>query len=92
MKKKKVMTNWFVEPLDAFTNEVISKELAKTSDVVESVELKVSDGTVHSMFQVPSYRIVSQLNAGKKTFSLKYHVYSRVGKNAQIRIWNFNKK
>ncbi|MDD2680488.1 MAG: hypothetical protein PHE20_00085 [Patescibacteria group bacterium] len=89
MKKKTVTTNWFVEPLNPFTNEVIAKELAKTADIVESVKLKINDGSVHAMYQVPSYHIISQLDAGKKQFSLKYKVYSRTGINAQIRIWNF---
>jgi len=85
----KKMTNWFIEPLNAFTNEVIAKELAKTSDVVESVQLQINDGSVHSVFQVPAYSFIAKFKAGVKQFNLKFRVYCQSGKNAQTRLWKF---
>ncbi|MCF7860248.1 hypothetical protein K9M09_01355 [Patescibacteria group bacterium] len=82
-------TNWFVEPLDSFTNEVIAKELARTSDIVESVQLKINEGSLHSVFQVPAYSFIAKLKAGTTKFNLKFRVYCRIGKNAQVRLWRF---
>ncbi|MBN2885061.1 hypothetical protein JXE04_04030 [Patescibacteria group bacterium] len=82
-------TNWFIEPLNAFTNEVIAKELAKTADVTENVQLKISDGSFHSVFQVPAYSTIAKFKAGSAKFNLKFKVYCSSSKNAQVRLWKF---
>ena len=85
----KKITSWFIEPLEAFSNEVMAKELAKTIDVGESEQLTVNDGSRHSVFQVPAYRFIAKFKAGVNQFNLKFRVYCRSGKNAQTRLWKF---
>lgn len=91
-KKKKVTTYWYAEPLNPATNESIARELAKTADVSEAINLDVGDGSPHSAYQLPGYQIVSMLYAGKKQFSFKFNIYRRQGKNGKIAEWKFGEK
>lgn len=80
METKKKITYWFVEPLDAFTNEAIARFLAETSDVSVSINLKLKNDKAISVFQLPDYRLVSKLYAGKNKFGFKFRVYRQQGK------------
>jgi hypothetical protein len=91
MEKKKKITYWFVEPLDAATNEAIAKFLAETSDVSASIDLKLKNGKSVSAFQLPNYKLVSKLYASKNKFGFKFKVYCRQGKYGQIVEWKFGK-
>jgi hypothetical protein len=44
METKKRITYWFVEPLDAFTNEAIARALVESSDISTIIELKLKTG------------------------------------------------
>jgi hypothetical protein len=89
---KKRMTYWFVEPLDSFTNEQMAKFLASTNDLVESLKVKLADGTTRSVFQLPDYQSVSKFNSARDQFGFKYKIYRRQGLNGQLVLWPFNNK
>lgn len=89
MKKRK--TYWFVEPLNGATNEAIAKELAKTSDVSETINLKVGDGSKHDAFQLPDYHLITLLYSSKTKFGFKFRVYRRQG-GGKLAEWLFGEK
>jgi hypothetical protein len=91
METKKKITYWFVEPLDAFTNEAIAKFLAESSDVSTTIALKLKDGRVCSAFQLPNYSLVSKLYASKSKFGFKFRIYRRQGSYGQVVEWKFGK-
>ncbi len=91
MKTKKRITYWFVEPLDAFTNEAIAKTLAETSDVSTHIDLKLNNGKRCSVFQLPNYSLVSKLYANKSNFGFRFRVYRRQGSYGQVVEWKFGK-
>lgn len=89
MEKIKKITHWFVEPLDAFTNEAIAKFLADTSDVSTSIDIKLKGDKSCSAFQLPNYKLVSKLYASKNKFGFKFRVYRQQGRYGQVSEWKF---
>jgi hypothetical protein len=83
---EKVM-NWFVEPEDAQTNEVLAKSLLALSQLDESVALLDSEGEEHSVFQVEAYSFVTRLYKDMTKFHLHFKVFYRSGTNGPLRLW-----
>ncbi len=79
--------NWFVEPEDAHSNEVIAKSLLALSQLDESVALLDSEGVEHSVFQVENYAFVTRLYKDRTKFQLHFKVFNRSGKNGPLRLW-----
>jgi transcriptional regulator CtsR len=69
---------WFIEPLDAHTNEVIAKYLEQVS----SAELTTIDSDKKAFFIIPSQ--INYINRSKKEKELDYRIYRKTGKNGQI--------
>lgn len=88
--KKKVDTEWFVEPLDANTNEVIVRFLASLNEVYENYALRDDKGVARTVFQLGKYSLVGRLYADKFKFSLKFKVYTRRGRHSPLRPWLFD--
>lgn len=88
--KKKVETEWFVEPLDANTNEIIVRSLASLNQVYENYALSDEEGIERSVFQLDKYSFVSRLYADRRKFSLKFKVYTRRGKHSPLSPWLFD--
>jgi hypothetical protein len=86
---KKISTDWFVEPLDSHTNEIIAKNLAAVNKVDENVDVIDASGESHSVFQVEDHSFVTRLYKDKRKFSLNFNVYYRQGKNSKLRPWRF---
>lgn len=84
--KEKIM-NWFVEPEDAHSNEVIAKNLLALSQLDESVALVDDEGKFHSVFQVENYTFVTHLYKDRTKFQLHFKVFNRPGKNGPLRLW-----
>lgn len=80
---KDIRTVWFVEPLDATTNAVISAEL---TDTEVHPATKCKDGT-HDLWDC-SYRLIAQLAASRQQLGLKFQVFRRRG-GGQIEKWRF---
>lgn len=90
MEKRK--TYWFVEPLSAHTNEVISKSLISTGDLIEHSKIVDNNGVSHSVYQLPSYSFITRLYKDRAKFNLEFKVYSRQGKYGQIKLWTLGRK
>ncbi len=89
-KQKKI--SWFVEPLDADTNEIIAKPLVARGDLVEHVDLLDDQGEQHSVFEVPAYSFITQLYKDKHKFKLDFRVFYRQSKYGSLKIWLFGEK
>ena len=80
---------WFIEPLNDFTNEVIARVMA---DVGESdfsnlsLALHDNEGKVHNVWSV-DYSLVNQLQKSQQP--LKFAVFNRCSSHAPIRRWQF---
>ncbi len=88
--KKKVETQWFVEPLDANTNEVIVKFLINLGQVYENYALRDEKGIPRTVLQLEKYSYVSRLYSDKFKFSLKFKIYTRRGNRSPLRPWLFD--
>lgn len=85
-------TYWFVEPIGGHTNEVIAKRLLAVSQLDENFSLIDPDGQEISAFQIEKYAFIQELYDNKQKFSLRFKVYSRQGKNGQLKLWEFGEK
>lgn len=86
---RQVQTDWFVEPSDAHTNEVIARNLSATNQLNENVDIEDDKGVSHSVYQVESHSFITRLYRDRQKFSLRFNVYTRQGKNKPIRLWQF---
>ncbi len=80
---------WYIEPLDAYTNEVIAKNLLALSQLDENVALFDQDGKEHSVFQVESHMFITRLYKDRFKLGLRFNVYQRRNSDSPIRIWKF---
>lgn len=87
---KKVETQWFVEPLDANTNEVIVRFLINQCEVYENYSLRDNKGVARTVLQLEKYSYVSRLYNDKFKFSLKFKIYTRQGSHSSLRPWLFD--
>lgn len=87
MEKKKIY--WFVEPLDANTNEIIFKNFYPLEIEDEITNLKDKDDVYRAVFQVKKYAVITRLYRDQEKFSLSFKVYFREGKNGKLRPWRF---
>jgi hypothetical protein len=87
-------TQWFVEPLDYFTNEAIARVLAREGLVDEAEQVGVVDkyGKVHNLWRVPGGKI-QLLHRAKKTESrFQFRFWLRNGQNGIINPADFIEK
>lgn len=91
-KIKKKQTNWFVEPLDANTNEVICRTLIASHDLIEHISMLDENEESHSVIEVPNYAFINKLYKSKAKFKLDFNVYSKQGKYGKIKLWRFGEK
>lgn len=89
MKKKKRHITWYVEPLDADTNQALASFLASINGITECSEVELKDGTKRSVYLLDSHQPITRLNASKDKFGLKYRVYCQEGPYAPINEWQF---
>lgn len=77
---------WFVFPIDANTNRVISETWPMLS-FYEAV--LCDDGVRRSMWLMESYEQITQLVASKEQRKLLFHVYNRAAPHLTARSWKF---
>ena len=89
----KPSTQWFVEPHDKYTNDVIAGYLVDQPDTGEAsiAGLKDDQGIPHNVWQV-SHATITRLEASKSTMPLAFRVYLRHGPRGPISLWKFPKK
>ncbi|HZJ41088.1 MAG TPA: hypothetical protein VFD16_02395 [Candidatus Saccharimonadales bacterium] len=90
--KKESTTNWFVEPEDANTNEIIARNLRAINQVEESVALKDANDNDRAVYQVNNYSFITQLYKDSGKFQLHFKVFYRSGKNGSLRLWELGEK
>lgn len=82
---KRPTDQWFIHPLDADTNEIIARELARLSEVDE-VETELG-----SMYRCAYARIEDFQNA-KEKYKLRFRVYRRRTSGSKLEEWKFGYK
>ena len=67
---------WFVEPKDAHTNQVIARDLAEMINVSDSREVPDDLGEMHNVYQVNEHKFITELNKARIQFSLDFAIFS----------------
>ncbi|MDD2353768.1 MAG: hypothetical protein PHH52_01880 [Patescibacteria group bacterium] len=84
-----VVTEWFVEPSDAHTNEVIVKNLIHLGQYQEGVNLIDNSGAPHFVFPLESHTFITRLYKDQIKFILRFKVFYRRGVKSPLRLWRF---
>jgi len=90
--KKRLVTNWFVEPEDAHTNEITAKSLLTLNQLNESFALEDNEGQEHSVFQIETYSFITTLYKNRTASHLNFKVFYRTGKDGPIRLWKLGSR
>jgi len=86
--RAKAVCYWYVEPLNAHTNEVIGKNL----DPNENCEdLLCSDGKRRDLWRC-HYQFVARIQKSKASMRLDFQVFNQEGRHGQIRTWISRKR
>ncbi|MCX6798005.1 MAG: hypothetical protein NTX66_02190 [Candidatus Falkowbacteria bacterium] len=85
---------WFVEPLDAHTNESIARLLLDAGCFEENLMQSVlkTDGQAINAIRLPEYRFLALIRRSVGTAYLNIKVYNRASPRARIRECSFLKK
>jgi hypothetical protein len=89
--KKKATYRWFVEPLDAFTNDVLSAAVPKLGFANETAQITGPNKTKRQAWEVDS-RFIARAQTSKKSFPLNFRVFVRRGNDGLVREWKFHAK
>lgn len=82
-------TEWFVEPLDAHTNEVISREVASYELSEErNVRLPPRTGKPPINLWRCQHLFIERLRGSRRDLDLRFRVYSRRGSAGPVRLTN----
>jgi hypothetical protein len=78
---------WYVEPLDSYTNQAISRLVSD-----ENFQERVPNGgaVLENVWRCPR-KIVTNFEKSRRQLGLKFHVYVQRG-GGKIRQWIFGKK
>lgn len=77
---------WFVEPLDAYTNQVIASRISE-ENAHEGIEC--ADGISRNLWECP-HRFIAELNRSQSELGIRFKVFRREG-HGSIREWTFEK-
>lgn len=89
MEKARV-TRWFVEPLDAATNENTMADLMRSSGATEDkiyYRVKDNEGSEHDVVEV-NYPFVLRMETNAQKFEHRFRVFTQVGAS-RMRHWPF---
>lgn len=89
--KKRTECEWFVEPLDDQTNQIIFRHLAETGaggDDDMFIHLPDSKGTFHNVLKVPDHRFIAQLQRSRENLDLHFLIFTREG-GGKLKLWPF---
>jgi hypothetical protein len=90
MKKERV-TTWFVEPMDAKTNESAMMDLVQscgaTDDKIYRDKLD-NEGVPHDVVEVP-YRFIVRMECNAAKFEHKFRIFTHVEGESAMRLWPF---
>lgn len=88
MTDKMVFHSWFVEPLDAYTNEVLAKNQEFLSEEAVFHDVNCEDGKTHRLWGCKGYSFVNNLRNSRRALRLRFKVWHQQG-HGQIREWVF---
>ncbi len=86
--KKIRETHWYIEPLDAHTNEVIAS-LLPAEDCI--LQVLCQDGNKRD-FWLSKYAAITELKNSKSQINLKFNIFKRDGNYGPVKKWDFPKK
>jgi hypothetical protein len=89
-KLEKQEYQWFVEPLDSHTNEVIARLLEQDMGA-DLTTITDEHGETKEAFIV-EHKHIQALENSKKQQNLRFRKYNRKGKDGKIREWKFTGK
>jgi hypothetical protein len=86
--------HWYIEPIGSHTNQVIARRLAELDELAVGINQSMKDnlGVEHSVFAVPSYSFVTEMQKSAADLELKFFVYTRALNHGPIKLWLFGKK
>ncbi len=90
VKKRRI--EWFVEPLDSHTSEIMARYLTSIGSLVEQTGIKDDKGINRLVYQVPDHSVITRFNKDERKFNLKFEVYYQQNGYGPIKLWAFNKK
>jgi len=81
---------WFIRPLDAHTNETISRELDALALTEENFnQVQICEGkTKYNVIEIPS-EIIDYLLRSKDYLNLEFKLYIKEGRNGKIKEANW---
>ncbi len=88
---RQIIFQWFVEPLDADSNQGIAFILAQDC-AVNINRLADKERKMHDLYQLRSYADVPIIRSGAKKFNWKLKIWKKMGPNAIIEEWIFPMK
>lgn len=93
LREQQKQYQWFVEPLDAATNEAIYSGLrALNSSAADEMRRIIdADGCDHKTWEI-NYNFVSFLEKSAQTRTLRFQIFNRPGENAKARPWPFPRR
>jgi len=80
MTERKIVYTWYIEPLDANTNQTASEELAKENFCRA---IRCEDGKKHNLWRC-DFDFALAIHKSKKSLNLNFHIFNRQG-NGKIR-------
>lgn len=91
MSRKRGIQKWYIEPLDARTNEVLAKNQEFLSDEEIFDGVRCSDGKPHRLWGCRDYAFVARLMRSRIKLMAVFLTWHQEG-NGQIRQWIFSRK
>lgn len=91
MNGKQGCHRWFIEPLNALTNEILAKNQEFLSEEQVFDGVKCEDGKFHKLWGCRDYRFVSDFLKNRRFFGSVFKIWHQEG-NGQIRVWVFPRK
>lgn len=86
MKDRYRSYTWFVEPLDAFTNQVIASRISE-ENAHEGIEC--ADGVARNLWEC-LHRFISELRRNESELGIRFKIFCREG-HGGIRQWTLGK-
>jgi len=91
MSRKRGIQKWYIEPLDAHTNEILARNQKFLSDEEIFDGVRCADGKPHCLWGCRDYAFVARLSRSRVSLMAVFLVWHQEG-NGKIRQWIFPRK
>ena len=91
MKRKRGIQKWYIEPLDARTNEILARNQEFLSDEEIFAGVRCADGKPHCLWGCRDYAFVARLMRSRVSLMAVFLTWHQEG-SGQIRQWIFPRK